>query len=332
MKSLYCALGLFFILPIASLEALAQKSAPSAPWPVVLPMQSANQHLYVELEDSTLGKLTMMIDTGSEKTLLTARAAAKAPMDRHLADRFYTFYGFGKGQKAKLKGHTTLHLRAQEHDLGPLRSLVLAQDDLSLGMKPEIQGVLGWEFFQHLCVRLDSKAQQMELSDPDRCQPQEEGFHAPPVEWLKEGLLLPVTVALEGRPALQLRLHVDTGSNSILLCPRLRSALGLEAHPQTETANQGKGVNGSYAFDTVIARSIAAEGGHPKVEGKIPIIVPRPGSYSQPSRLFSGKDEAMLAHDGVVGNSVLGLYVLVFDGQQKKLYERAYSFVPETKQ
>jgi hypothetical protein len=77
----------------------------------------------------------------------------------------------------------------------------------------------------------------------------------------------------------------------------------------------------------VMASAVEADGGHPGVAGSIPLVVPRPGSYSQPSRLFSGKNEALLSHDGVVGTSMLSLFEMIFDPAQKKLYERANSYV-----
>jgi hypothetical protein len=208
-----------------------------------------------------------------------------------------------------------------------VEALVLDANNMDVGVQPAPDGILGWDFFQHLCVRLDSKRQRMTISGADQCATNEEGFHAPPVEWMKEGLLLPVTVALANQHTMKLKLHVDTGSDSIQLNPRLRGELGLEQKPQGESQNQGKGVNGSYAWDVAYASSIEADGGHLRLGGKLPLVVPRFGSYSRPSSLFSGRDEALLFRDGVVGNNVLSQYELIFDPAQKKLYARAYSFV-----
>jgi predicted aspartyl protease len=295
--------------------------------PAVLPMESVNGHLVVALEDRSLGKLRLVVDTGAEKTLLSATVAAKAKVDRHFTDPFYTFNGFGQGKKARLKGHTKLELVAGERPLAKLDALVLDAGNLDLGVTPAPDGVLGWDFFQHLCVRLDSKGQQMTVGPVEGCATSEEGFYTPPVDWLPEGLLLPVTVTLANGHVLQLKLHVDTGSDSILLSPRLRQELGLEQKPQGVPVNHGSGVNGAYAWDLAMAVAIEADGGHPKVEGKIPMVVPRSGSYSQPNRFFSGKNEALLFHDGVIGNNLLSLYVLVLDAGHKKLYERANSYV-----
>jgi hypothetical protein len=210
-----------------------------------------------------------------------------------------------------------------------VEALVLDSNTLDVGVQPAPDGILGWDFFQHLCVRLDSKGKRMTLGAADHCATNEEGFYTPPVEWLPEGLLLPVTVTLANQQTMKLKLHVDTGSDSILLSPRLRGELGLEKKPQGQAQNQGRGVNGAYAWDVAYATAIEADGGHPKVEGKIPLVVPRSGSYSQPNRLFSGKNEALLFRDGVVGNSMLSQFELIFDPVQKKLYERAYSYVPK---
>jgi len=44
-------------------------------------MESVNGHLVVELEDRTLGKLRLVVDTGAEKTLLSAKVAEKGKVD-----------------------------------------------------------------------------------------------------------------------------------------------------------------------------------------------------------------------------------------------------------
>lgn len=315
--------AMFLALPMAvACWAGAQSVAP-----VVLPMENTNGHFVVTMEDRTLGKLRLVVDTGAEKTLLSARAAARAKVDRHFTDRFYTFNGFGQGKKARLKGHTKLELRLGERTPVNLDALVVDAGNLDVGVEPAPDGILGWDFFQHECVRLDSRGKAMTVGSAGRCEPEEQGFYTPPVEWLKEGLLLPVTVTLANGQVLRMKLHVDTGSDSVLLNPRLRRELGMEEKPQGVPVNEGKGVNGNYAWDVAMATAIVADGGHPKVEGKIPMVVPRAGAYSQPNRWFSGKNEALLFRDGVVGNNLLSLYVLVFDGEQKRLYERADSFV-----
>jgi hypothetical protein len=324
MKTRFCT---FWPLPLVFTLAAGCTAAAQNAVPLVLPMENVSGHLVVELEERTLGKLRLVVDTGAERTLLSTRAAGKAKVDRHFTDRFYSFYGFGQKKKATLAGHTILELRSGERSLATVEALVLDANNMDVGVQPAPDGILGWDFFQHLCVRLDSKRQRMTISGADQCATNEEGFHAPPVEWMKEGLLLPVTVALANQHTMKLKLHVDTGSDSIQLNPRLRGELGLEQKPQGESQNQGKGVNGSYAWDVAYASSIEADGGHLRLGGKLPLVVPRFGSYSRPSSLFSGRDEALLFRDGVVGNNVLSQYELIFDPAQKKLYARAYSFV-----
>jgi hypothetical protein len=331
MKARLCTFGLFLLgLTSTAICIAAAQSAPDTA-PLVLPMENVGGHLYVELEDRTLGKLRMMVDTGAEKTLLSARAAEKAKVDRHFTDRFFSFNGFGQGEKAKLAGHTTLELRSGERSLAKVEALVLDSGNLDGKKQPALDGILGWDFFQHLCVRLNSKEKRMTLGTADHCATNEEGFYTPPVEWLPEGLLLPVTITLANQHTIKLKLHVDTGSDSIVLSPRLRDVLELEKKPQAESQHQGKGVNGSYAWDEAYAAEIEADGGHPAIKGQIPLLLPRSG-YSHPTRLFSGKDEALMFHDGVVGNSMLSGFELIFDPVQKRLYERANSYVLKGKE
>lgn len=333
MKIRFCTLGLFLLVltSAATCIAAAQSSATPDAAPLVLPLEYSGGHLYVELEDRTLGKLRLLVDTGAEHTLLSAQAAVKAKVDRHFTDRFYSFDGFGQGKKAKLAGHTNLELRSGERSLAKMEAMVLEAGSLDGEKQPVLDGILGWDFFQHLCVRLNSKEKRMTLGALDHCATSEEGFYTPPVEWLPEGMLLPVTVTLANQHTIKLKLHVDTGSDSILLNPRLRSELGLEKKPQAESQNQGMGVNGSYAWDVAYATIVVADGGHPAIQGKIPLVVPRSG-YSHPMRLFSGKNEVLMFHDGVVGTSMLSNFELIFDPVQKKLYERANSYVLKGKE
>jgi predicted aspartyl protease len=128
-----------FLLVLASdgsLHGCRAERRPTPPpdtAPLVLPMETVNGHLVVVLEDRALGKLRLLIDTGAEKTLLTARAATKVKVDRHFTDRFYTFNGFGQGKKAKLAGHTSLELRSGERSLARVEALVLDSNTLGRG-------------------------------------------------------------------------------------------------------------------------------------------------------------------------------------------------------
>jgi hypothetical protein len=341
----------FLVLAFTLGSAWAQTAAGSAATlPITLPLQQVGNHLVVELDEQTLGKLRLLVDTGSERTLVSARLAAVVKVDHHLTDRFYRFNGFGSGAKAKLKGHAELKLRSAGRDLGKLNALVLDAAHIGIGTSPGLDGILGWDFFEHNCVRIDARGGHMVVSDMQHCAPVEEGFYAPPVDWMREGMMLPVTVTLAGNKMLKLNLHVDTGADNIVLSPRLRPELGLSDKPQPDvpasnpstnsssdsgqpqsSVHHGSGVNGTYTWDLVTATVIEVDGGHPKLEGSIPLVAMREGSYARPHWLTSGPAQVKMFRDGVIGNSVLSFYELVFDPVGKKLYERAYSFVPQTK-
>lgn len=290
----------------------------------MLPLDTGGGHLVVQLDDATIGTLRLLVDTGAEQSMLTARAAANAKIDPHFTDRFFTFNGFGQGTKAKLKGHARLHLFAGGHDVGILDALVLRAGNLDVGTHSPLDGTLGWDFFLHHCVRIDTKQKRMLVSDPQNCAPTENGFHELSVEWSNRGLLMPVATTLSDEKKLSLKLHIDTGSDAVVLSPRLRKQLGMDTDPKSDSKNSGKGINGSYVFDVVNALAIQGDGGQPTLTGTIPLVVMRKRSYSQPHLLFSGKSETALFRDGVLGNSVLSFYELVFDPVNKKLYERAY--------
>lgn len=292
--------------------------------PVTLPLEVVSGHLVITLDDQKLGSLRLMVDTGATQTLMGLRAVQGVPVDRHLTDRFFRFNGFGSGSKAKLKGHAVLQLGSGGHDLGKIDALVLNRAQIDSGLQPEVDGILGWDFFAGRCVRIDSKGKQMVVGPAAGCAPTGSGFYSPPVDWTKDGLLLPVTLTLTSGRQLRLNLHVDTGSDSIVLSPRLRDDLQMSSLPQA-SVNKGSGVNGSFVWDRVLATKIEADGGHPHMEGTIPLTVMRKGSYSQPHWFTDGPILARLLRDGSLGNNMLGYFELIFDGGQKKLYERAYS-------
>src|ERR1035441_8956507 len=113
----------------------AQNGEPAANVPLVVPMETVSGHFVVVLEDRLLGKLRLVVDTGAERTLLSGKAAAKAKVDRHFTDPFYSFYGFGQGKKAKLEGHTKLELGSAQRTLATIDAFVVDGGNLNVGVQ-----------------------------------------------------------------------------------------------------------------------------------------------------------------------------------------------------
>jgi predicted aspartyl protease len=311
--------GILLVVSIARLANGQLPAAQSAVLPLSLPMEYAQAHLFIELNDEQLGPLRFMVDTGAERTLLTKSAVEKARVAHHLFDRFYSFNGFGSSKSAKFDGHIRLHLHSGAAEIFAADALVVDRTGVQLGFERRVDGILGLDFFQNQCVRLDYREKRMEINAPDHCSPPP-GAYTLKGKWMPEGMLLPAVATLADGRAIPLRLHLDTGSDTtLLLNPRLREAVGL---PRDSTAkgDEGKGMNGSYRYDKVIAGDVELAGGHPHWSGAIPCFIGRRGSFSRPHWWTDGPGEAAINRDGVIGNALLSYWNWTFDSAAKQIY------------
>ena len=313
-----CAL---IIHPVIAQSDLAQNSPPIVQ--VVLPLDYHQKHLFVTLQDDQLGPLQFMLDTGAEKTYLFLPTAKRGKIDKRFFDHFVSINGFGDGSTKPL-GHVSLSLHAQATKLLDLDAGVMDSSAAQLGMTHPMDGILGWDFFQKWCVRLDYGMGEMRITDPAHCSKPEGKSLTFTQKWTDEGLLLPLVLSLSNGRSLHLQLHLDTGTDgTMLLNPRLRTQAGLE-NSSDASANTGRGMNGSYATDVLEAKDLAAEDGHPKWSGgTMTVAIGRPGSFSKPHWFLDGPGEAAINHDGVIGNSLLEYFTLTFDPSKKQLYGEA---------
>lgn len=294
-------------------------AADAAALPLSLPMEYAQAHLFIELDDGQLGPLRFMVDTGSERSILAKSAVEKASVDHRLFDRFYSLNGFGSSKSAKLDGHFRLFLHSGATTIFAVDALVVDSAGVQLGFERRVDGILGWDFFQKRCVRLDYSEKRMEINAPDHCSPPWGAFTLKG-KWTPEGMLLPAVVTLADGRTIPLQLHLDTGSDAVLLLnPHLREAAGLSKTYIAE-GHEGRGVNGSYRYDTVIAKDVELEGGHPHWSGTLPCLIGRPGSFSRTHWWTDGPGETAINRDGVIGNSLLSYWNWTFDPAAKQIY------------
>jgi len=277
-------------------------------------MKYVQRHLFVELDDAALGPLQFMVDTGAENSLLSLSKAKNAKVESHLFDRFVSITGLGGGESAKIYGHYRLSLRSGGPRPVTAETLVVEHAGVRSSPGLPVDGVLGWDFFQHWCVRLDYAARRMEISEPEHCSPPKGPYTRLKGKWTPEGMLLPSTLILANGRSLQLQLHLDTGCDStLLLNPRLREAAGLARNPSTK-GNAGKGMNGSYSTDTVTARELVLDGGYPRWSGRrFALLIGRQGSFSEPRWWLDGFGEVAINHDGLIGNPLLESESWTFD-------------------
>src|SRR5581483_11196843 len=84
--------ALFFFAALLCARAL-----PAEQGPIVLPLDYSGRHLYVTVTDDHLGSLTLMLDTGFERTTLSNQAASKGVVHTHFWQRSLSYNGFGDG-------------------------------------------------------------------------------------------------------------------------------------------------------------------------------------------------------------------------------------------
>lgn len=293
---------------------------------ISLPMKYVQRHLFVELDDDALGPLQFMIDTGAENSLLSLSKAQNAKVERHLFDHFYSISGLGSGKSTKIRGHFRLSLRAGNSKPVTVEAMVVDRAGVAPGMGHPIDGVLGWDFFQHWCVRIDYEARRMEISEPENCSPPKGAYTTLRGRWTSEGMLLPSTLILANGRTIRLQLHLDTGCDStMLLNPRLREATGLAKNPSTR-GNAGRGMSGSYSTDTLTGRELVLAGGYLRWSGRnFALLIGRAGSFSEPHWWLDGFGEAAINRDGLLGNQLLESESWTFDPVRKQVYVHSRS-------
>lgn len=286
-----------------------------------LPMKYVQKHLFVELDDDALGPLQFMVDTGAENTLLSLSRAQNAKVESHLFDRFVSIAGLGSGKPTKIYGHFRLSLRAGSSRPVAAEALVVDHAGVESSLGRPVDGVLGWDFFQRWCVRLDYGSRRMEISEPGHCSGPKSGYAILNGKWTPEGMLLPSTLTLANGRSLQLQLHLDTGCDAtLLLNPRLREAAGVVMNPSTK-GNVGKGMSGSYSTDTMTAKELVLKGGYPRWSGRnFTFLIGRAGSFSEPHWWLDGFGEVAINRDGLLGNQLLEFESWTFDPEHKQVY------------
>jgi hypothetical protein len=240
----------------------------------------------------------MIVDTGGVN-LLTAEAAARLGLARA-----GSIAGSGAGEAKVDVGIT----RARELAIGAVRFTdpTFYIFDLSLLIAAEgeaLDGVIGFELFHRLAVRIDYPARALTVTRPDAFTPPPRGI-AVPFE-LHERIPL-VAGTLDGIPA---RFTIDTGAgDSLTVSGPFARAKGLEArfHATFETVTGG-GVGGFTRGKPV----------------RIPHISLGAAAVTDiAGELFTG-DQGFFASEasaGNVGGRVLARFAVSFDYRARTLY------------
>ena len=295
-----------------TIQARPPETQPSS---ITLPVSYQRQVLIVTLTDPKIGLLHMLLDSGAETTILNGAAATRGNIDRN-ARPFDAAQGSGSEQSL-VQGAIHVDLHAASTPVFSTTAAVLDLRRVSRAMPQPIDGLLGWDFFQHWCIRLDYSHQQITLTPPNTCKAPA-GKHATLVgEWLMEGFLLPAHLTFNPTQSADALLHLDTGADpAIALSNRFLKFATIKDPPQP-----GHGIGGDFTNDYTELSSADLDHGSLVFHGApIPTFIARKGGFSNGHWWNTGRAEARLNRDGVVGNGLLQSLTLTFDPIHRRIY------------
>lgn len=287
---------------------------------IKLPVEYKNGHLFVEVDDAQLGRLQMDLDSGTERTSISTASASRLPTGSSSSHRTISIIGLGPGNPDRAYRTAKVDLRFGERVLFSGDALALPFNaQLSKALDHQQDGILGWDFFERWCVRIDYAARVVTLTEPARCTAPTQPHAVVSGEWSHHGLRLPAAITFANSKTVHADLHVDTGNDaSLSLRPKFREAAGLRSQSD-ETAMPGVGANGAFTSDLVPVRTIDIDRGKFTL-GDAHIVIGREGSFTKTHWWSNGIEEAALNADGEIGNAILSTVVITFDPTHHCLY------------
>jgi hypothetical protein len=300
---------------------LLPASLPAQSTPIVLALNYSGQHLYVTLSDEHLGPLTLMLDTGFQRTTIAASVASKGTVHSSFWNRSVSWNGFGAGPAKRRYQTISLSLRSAQTPIFAREALVVDFSGLAKQLGHPIDGFLGWDFVGKWCATLDYAPPRLTLRDPPDC-PAPSGPHATlHGQWTPQGLLLPAQITFPTNRTVPALLHFDTGSDTtLLLNTQFRTPARLDAQPAPAHESHGFGVNGSYTTDNIPLSKIDLEGHVHIHAGQLTTIaIARPGAFTK-VHWWEGPSAIRINRDGIIGNALLDHFTWTFDPAQKRIY------------
>jgi hypothetical protein len=262
-----------------------------------VPFRLLNNHVYVEASVNGRGPYTFIVDTGGH-TIVSSRVVAEAGLEAQGATP-----AAGAGEKTTTSGYVPL----REIAVGPVRmhdQTAIAMDIYDPAVEGiRVDGMVGFELFRRLAVRIDHGAGTLTFSRFDAFDPKGAGTAIP----FKFYDHMP---QVEGRvgdlPAL---FDIDTGSRSEvdLTSPFVAERRLRERFPGAVTAMTGWGVGGASMSDVVRLPSLAI--------GPVVVTGPVAGLSRDKAGAFSDANV-----DGNIGSGLLKRFVVSFDYARQRLY------------
>ncbi|HVT97206.1 MAG TPA: hypothetical protein VHE33_06835 [Acidobacteriaceae bacterium] len=287
--------------------------------PIEIPLEYSGRHLYVTVTDEPLGPLTLMLDTGFQRTTLAASVARKGEVHTHFLERSLSYNGFGGGKAKRRYLTTDVSLRSGTNVIFGGSALVTDLGDLNKGFGHAFDGFLGWDFFRQWCVTLEYAPARLTLRG--QCSPPLGAYANLHGDWNPQGLLLTSQITFVNGHKADALLHMDTGSDiTLLLNTRFREAAGLKGSASSAQESHGLGVNGRYTTDLLPIAKIDLNGQLQLAPGKDTMIaIGRAGAFTK-VHWWEGPSAVKINRDGVIGNALLDRFRWTFDPGRKKIY------------
>jgi len=286
---------------------------------LIVPLEYSGRHLYTTLKDERFGTVTLLVDTGFERTVI-AKSVAGDRVATSAWRRKDSVSGFGTSAVKRKHETTDVSLHFKKDLLLKGSALVVDLTDVTKHLEHSIDGVLGWDFFRRWCATLDFASRIMKVRLPSDCEPPPATFSTLKGEWSSRGLMLRSVVKFPNGRSREALLHLDTGSDDTLfLNSQFRTTAGLE---EAGTGLTGWGMNGTFSSDLTSLSSLDIEDGelHMEASKDTTIVIGRRGSVTQAHWWSHGFGQANINRDGVIGNGFLERMRLTFDSSRKRLY------------
>jgi hypothetical protein len=290
--------------------------------PIVLPLDYTGRHLYITVTDEHLGPLTLMLDTGFQRTTLAAPVAKKGDVRTHFWERSLSYNGFGTGKVKRRYETLDVALRSGSTLLFDGSALVTDIGDFSSRVGHPMDGFLGWDFFRKWCVTLDYVPARLTLREPTQCPTPSGAYASLRADWTPQGLLLPSRLTFANGNTAPALLHFDSGSDiSLLLNTQFRGPAGLDEKPASATdESQGFGVNGGYTTDLVQMKRVDLGDELQFAPGRdMMVAIAHTGAFAR-VHWWEGPSAIRINRDGVIGNALLARFRWTFDPQARRIY------------
>ncbi|MGD0292842.1 MAG: hypothetical protein ABSB30_03220 [Terracidiphilus sp.] len=328
---------LFFLIFRCGLQAQtapgvssgADVHAAAANTPLMLSFEYVNRHLYTTLSDEKLGTLTLLVDTGTERTQIAREIAEKGDLHKSFWKTNYAINGYGNKPNEQKYRTVSVALRSGQGSVFSGSALALDFGELRKKIEHPVDGILGWDFFEQWCTTLDFAAKHLILRNLSECAPPAGKHGTLKGEWSAHGLLLPSVLTFPNGRSTNALLHLDTGSDAtLILNTQFRATAGLGEGGPAATETTGWGLNGGYGGDIVPISSIDIKGEDENlsIDGRqqiTTILIGRPGSFSKVHWWADGVGEAKINRDGAIGNKILEHLIWTFDPAAKQIYVEA---------